>query len=476
MERDYAKIQQVLVITLILNLMAAFAKLGIGLATSTLSLIADGLDTLFDGISNIIGLVAVRISSQPPDREHPYGHRKFETLAALFIAAALFITAWELARSALGRLAAPPPVDVEWWSIGALVVGSILQAITGIWERGRARQLESEVLLADARHTLASIGVSAAVLLGLGLVWLGYAWADPLIALFVAVVIAKIGIDTVRDNVPALVDSAPLSEEKIGEIVAGVQGVKSFHRIRSRGPSDHVAIDLHVRVAPNLSMQDANAIADEVRRRLLTVPGVDDVTVHAEAQRGSESAADLYTATRLVAQELGLVIHEYWVQENEQKKLILHLHVGVDPNLTVREAHALVDRLEHELLARRPELEDIHSHIEAANTDILPTARVSTGLYQRIYGRVVEATNAIPALSNPHNIQVRQVEGKLFISLEVWVDGALSVTLAHDLSTQLQESIRTTIPNAGEVLVHLEPHVEELFSDPAPGIGGPVAT
>src|SRR5690606_9984300 len=118
-------------------------------------------------------------------------------------------------------------------------------------------------------------GVSATVLIGLGLVWLGYDWADPAVALLVAGVIAKIGVDTVRENVPALVDTAPLSEDNIGEVVAGVQGVESFHRIRSRGPLDHVAIDLHVRVAPNLSMQDANAIADEVRRRLLALPGVD---------------------------------------------------------------------------------------------------------------------------------------------------------------------------------------------------------
>lgn len=460
MERDYSQIQRVLVITFVLNILATLAKLGVGIWTGTLSLIADGLDTLFDGISNIIGLVAVRISSQPPDREHPYGHRKFETLAALFIAAALFITAWELANSAIERLLNPQPLVIQWWSVGALIVGSILQAITGIWELGKARELESEVLLADARHTLASIGVSATVLVGFGLTWLGYTWADPVVALIVAVVIAKIGVDTVRENVPALVDKAPLSEDNIGEIVANVQGVESYHRIRSRGPNDHVAIDLHVRVAPNLSMQDANAIADEVRRRLLALPGVDDVTVHAEAERGVESAADLYTATRLAAQEFGLAIHEYWVQENDQK-LSLHLHVGVDPNATVRDAHELVDRLEQELLSRRPELSAIHSHIELANTEILPTARVSSGLFHRIHGQIVEAADAMPELTNAHNIQVRQVEGKLFISLEAWVDGNLSVTLAHDLSTQLQEAIRAVVPNAGEVLVHLEPQVDE---------------
>lgn len=465
MQRDYAKIQRVLAITFVLNLVATIAKLGVGLWTGTLSLIADGLDTLFDGISNIIGLVAVRISSQPPDREHPYGHRKFETLAALFIAAALFITAWELGRSAIERLIDPQPLTFQWLNVAALIVGSIVQAIAGVWELNKARQLESEVLLADARHTLASIGVSATVMAGLVLMWFGFAWADPLVALIVALVIAKIGIDTVRENVPALVDSAPLSEDNISEVVASVQGVESYHRIRSRGPSDHVAIDLHVRVAPNLPMQDANAIADEVRRRLLELPGVDDVTVHAEAERGPESAADLYTATRLAAQEIGISIHEFWVQENEHKRLSLHLHVGVDPTLTVKAAHELVDRLEQELLARRPELKTIHSHIELANTEILPTARVSSGLYHHIQEQIVEVADAIPAISNAHNIDVRQVEGKLFISLEAWVDGNLSVPAAHDLSTTLQEAIRAVVTNAGEVLVHLEPHTEEFSEE-----------
>lgn len=456
MRRDYSQIQHVLIITFVLNLLATIAKLGVGIWTGTLSLIADGLDTLFDGISNIIGLVAVRISSQPPDKEHPYGHRKFETLAALFIAAALFITAWELANSAISRLLNPAPSSFNLVSVGALLVGGVIQAFTGIWELGKARQLESEVLLADARHTLASIGVSATVLVGLGLVWLGYGWADPAVALLVALVIAKIGVDTVRENVPALVDRAPISEENISEIVAAVTGVESYHRIRSRGPIDHVAIDLHVRVAPILSMQDANAIADEVRRRLMALPGVDDVTVHAEAERSIDSAADLYTATRLVAQDFGVAIHEYWVQESDQK-LSLHLHVGVDPTAPFKEAHDLVDRLEQELMSRRPELYAVHSHIELANTEILPTARVSSGLYQRIHEQVIEAAGATPELSDVHDIQVRQVEGKLFISLEALVDGNLSVNLAHDLSTKLQEAIRSIVPNAGEVLVHLEP-------------------
>jgi cation diffusion facilitator family transporter len=456
MSRDYSEIQRVLIITFVLNVLATVAKLGVGLATGVLSLVADGLDNLFDGVSNIIGLIAVRISSRPPDADHPYGHRKFETIAALFIAGALLLTAWELGGSAIARLLNPPPLTLNWWSLGALLFGSAVQAATGIWELRKARELQSEVLRADARHTLASIGVSATVLVGLGLVWLGYDWADPAVALLVAGVIAKIGIDTVRENIPALVDRAPISQEQIGTVVAAVQGVESFHRIRSRGPADHVAVDLHVRVAPALSMQEANAIADEVRRRLLNLPGVGDVVVHAEAARSAESSADLYAATKLAAQEFGLALHECWVQESDGV-LSLHLHLGVDPNLSLQAAHDQVDHFERELHSRRADLHAIHTHIELASSEILPTARVSSGLDQRVHDQVVAAVHAIPHLSDAHNIQVRQVEGKLFISLEAWVDGERSVTDAHELSTELQESIRAVIPNVGEVLIHLEP-------------------
>jgi cation diffusion facilitator family transporter len=461
MDRDYGAIRRVLVVTLLLNLLAAGGKLGAGVWTGTLSLIADGLDTLFDGISNIVGLLAVRVSSRPPDKEHPYGHRKFETLAALFIAAALLITAWELADAAVNRLLNGVTPQINRWSFAALILGSLLQAGTGLWELRKARQLESEVLLADARHTLASVGVSAAVLAGLGLSWLGYAWADPVVTLVVAFFIAKVGVDTVRENVPALVDRAPLAEERIGTIVAGVEGVESYHRIRSRGPADKVAIDLHIRVAPELTMQEANAIADEVRRRLLALHGVDDVTVHAEAQRDLESAADLCASAKLAAQELGIALHECWVQEVDHQ-LSLHLHVGVDPNLTLNAAHHLVDQLERSIQDRRPELVSVHSHIELANTEILPTARVTSGLQKRIADAIAQTVTAVPELSDIHNIQVRQVEGKLFISLEVLVDGNLSMTEAHELSTQLQEAIRAVVPNVGEALVHLEPRAPVL--------------
>jgi cation diffusion facilitator family transporter len=456
MHRDYRSIQRVLVGAFFLNLLAAAPKITIGASTGALSLIADGVDTLFDGLSNVIGLVGVRVSSRPPDEDHPYGHRKFETIAALSIAGALFIAAWQLGSGALRRLFEPTVIEVNRWSLAALVFGAVVQGATGWWEMSRGRSLQSEVLRADARHTIASLGVSLSVLVGLFFTWLGYERADPIAALIVAIFIAKVGVDTLRENIPTLVDQAPLSQQNIAAVVESVEGVESYHRIRSRGTTDNVAIDLHVRVDPDLSMQDANAIADEVRRRLLSMPGVDDVTVHAEADRDKDIAPDLQAAAKLAAREVGLSLHECWVQAVDGH-ISMHLHVGVDPALTLKEAHAMVDRLEKLILERQPTVESVYSHIELASPEILPSARVSRPLQQRVTKSIEEAAAGFEGLSNVHNIHVRQVEGRLFVTLEANVDGNLSVTEAHELSTQLQEAIRAYVPNAGEVLVHLEP-------------------
>jgi cation diffusion facilitator family transporter len=456
MNRNHRAIERVLLITFALNLLATVAKLGVGLWTGALSLIADGLDTLFDGLSNVVGIAAVRKGSEPPDDNHPYGHRKFETLAALFISTLLFVTAWEVATSAISRLRDPQPPLVNQWSLLALVLGGVLQGVTGLWEMRQGRRLGSEVLVADARHTMASLYVSISVLFGLGMVLLGYVWADPVVALFVAAVIAKIGVDTLRENIPALVDQAPMNPEAIAAVVGAVTGVESFHRIRSRGTPDSVAIDLHVRVDRRLSMQAANAIADEVRRRLLDMPGVKDVTVHAEAQGGPESALELQQAVALAAGEEGLALHELWAQQVEDH-ITLHVHLGVDPNISLAEAHDQVDRLESTIRSRLPQVTAVHSHIETASADVLPSSRVSRGLQERVEAVVLSAAQNIPGLTEPHDIQVRQMEGQLFITAEALVDGALSVSAAHALSTELQNAVQAAVPNVGEVLVHLEP-------------------
>lgn len=456
--RDYPAIRRTLIITMLLNFLAAAVKLGAGLATGALSLVADGFDSLFDAIANVVGLVGIAIGSRPPDENHPYGHRKFETIAALIIAFLLFLTAWELGKTAIERLRSPALITLNSWTFAALLFSILVQAGTSTYELRKGRALHSEVLVADALHTRSSILVSLGVMAGLIAVRLGYPPADSVLTLLIAIWIAKIGIDIIRENTPALVDQAAVDQELVAQVVGSVPGVESFHRIRSRGFADAGALDLHVRVAPELTMQQADAIADEVRRRLLELDSIADVTVHVEAQqRPGQETSSIQATVQHAADELGLTLHEFWVHQVDGE-LRLELHVGVDPTLTVGQAHYLVDQLERTCLQRIPELHSCQSHIELHSPEILPGAAVSQALRSRVSQVVNAAVADTPGLQDAHNLSVRQSEGRLVISFEVVADSDLPISAAHELTSRLEATLRSQIPNLAEILIHVEPY------------------
>ncbi len=458
--RDLAQIRRVLIITMLLNFLAMGIKLVAGVLTGALSVVADSLDSLFDGLSNVIGLAGLYAAAKPPDAEHPYGHRKFETFAALSISFLLFLTCLQLLESAWNRLGENSIPDVTLWTGAAMLLAILVQAGTSYYELRQGRRLQSELLIADALHTRASILVSFSVLVGLVLVRLGFPQADPLLAAFVALMIAKIGVDILRETLPVLVDQAAIDPRQIAELVGQVSGVESFHRVRSRGALGSAAVDLHVRVSPNKTVQEADAIANEVRRRLLELDKVSDVTVNVEAQRlALGERADLFADLKLAAGELGLVIHKSWAHRLEGK-LYVEVHVGVPPTLTLGEAHDLVDRLEVELHRRLPEVAEVHTHIEMANLAVQEGDRASLEEEQRVRTEIERIVAGMPGVSRAHNIQVRRHQdggAHFHVALEAEAAGEIPVSEAHQRSHELEQVIRERLPEVVEVFVHLEP-------------------
>ena len=458
--RDLNQIRRVLIITMLLNFLAMAIKLGAGIVTGSLSMIADGLDSFFDGFSNVVGLGGLYVAGKPPDAEHPYGHRKFETIAALIISFLLFLTTWQLLQTAWHRFNQEITLQVNLWTLAAMVLSMLIQAGTSLYELRAGKRLKSEVLIADALHTRASILVSISVLVGLGFVWLGYPQVDTLLAIFIALVIAKIGIDILRETLPVLVDQATVDPERIARVVSGVGGVESFHRVRSRGAGGSAAVDLHVRVSPDITVQEADAIVHEVRRQLLSLDDVNDVTVHMEAQRQAKSdAADIIAALKHAADELGLTIHESWVHRTDGR-LYIDLHVGVDPWLTLGEAHDLVDRLERQVHLRIPEVTEVHTHIEMAPRGIQEGDRAPLELEHQVTDEIRRVVAGISTLDSPHNIIVRRNRGEAegySVSLECTIAPETPVTEAHHLSTLLEGQLRNHLDGVVDVLVHLEP-------------------
>ncbi|MEA5471851.1 cation diffusion facilitator family transporter [Spirulina sp. 06S082] len=271
-----AEVRKVLLLTLGLNLAVLGLKAGVGFITGSLSLQADALHSVTDSANNILGLVASNFSSPQPDRDHPYGHQKFEALGALGIAAFLGIACFEILQNAVGGLFADlTPIKISATELGFLLIVLAINIFVAFYERSVGRRVGSPILIADAKHTMSDIWVTIAVLVGLFGVWQGellgwpqLGWLDVVLSFPVALLVFWSGWEVLKENLPWLVDRMAIAPETIYEIAINVPGVINCHEIASRGVlGRQVFIEMHLIVdAPDV--KTAHNITEEVEARL----------------------------------------------------------------------------------------------------------------------------------------------------------------------------------------------------------------
>lgn len=282
-EQRYARVSRVLTRVFLLNLAVAAAKLILGYFTGALSIVSDGFHSLADSTSNITGLVGVRAARKPPDMDHPYGHRKYETLAAAAIVAFLGVVVIEVVLAALERLQGSAAPRVTPFSFGVMLATIAVNVAVVRYESQKGRAFASEVLLADATHTKSDVLTSLAVLVSLAGVKLGYPILDPAGALVVAVFIGYAGFGIARDTFRILADRIVFAEDDLREVVMGVPGVLGCHQIRTRGSADHAFLDLHVWFGPEISLREAHRLSHDVKDRLMSrYPQIADAVIHIE--------------------------------------------------------------------------------------------------------------------------------------------------------------------------------------------------
>jgi cation diffusion facilitator family transporter len=279
-------VRRVLIVTLCLNIAVVIGKLIAGLLAGSLSVISDAIHSAVDSLNNIVGLVITKYATAEPDEGHPYGHAKFETLAAFAIAGFLFVTCYEIGASAFKRLFqidAPSP-DISAFTISVMIVTIVANLIVTAYEQREGKRLKSEFLLADAIHTRSDVLVSCSVLSGLILIRMGYYWLDPVVSLGVAAFIAWNGYQIFKATVPVLVDAAPVPSERITRIVESVPGVHSVHDLRSRAQGNEMFIEMHLHVASDVEQNNvaSHAITEEIEKRLAMEFGNVTATIHVE--------------------------------------------------------------------------------------------------------------------------------------------------------------------------------------------------
>jgi cation diffusion facilitator family transporter len=276
-------VSRVLTRVLVLNLAVALAKLILGYATGAVSIVSDGFHSLTDSASNIIGLVGLRAADKPPDADHPYGHRKFETLAAGGIFVFLLIAVLEIGRAAVKRLASPAPPEISWISFAVMISTLLVNVWVVRYEAGEGRRMNSELLLADAVHTRSDVFATVGVLVSLTAVAFGYPMLDPIGGVAIAILIARTSYEIARDTSGILSDRVVIDEDDIRTAVMSVPEVLGCHHIRTRGPLDHVFLDLHVWLPADARLADAHAISHVVKDRLIErFPQIVDAVIHIE--------------------------------------------------------------------------------------------------------------------------------------------------------------------------------------------------
>ncbi|MBI4419227.1 MAG: cation transporter [Gemmatimonadetes bacterium] len=277
------QIRRVLWGILVANLAVVAAKFAIGLATHSLAVLGDAVHSATDALNNVLALGVIRVAAREPDEDHPYGHNKFETLGALAIVVFLSISGFELVKGAVDRLlTGTQPLAVTGLQLAVLAGTLAINSVVALYETGRGRALDSDLLLADAGHTRADVLITIGVLAGVLLSRAGYPVADPIAALLVTGAIVWIATGIVRRSVPVLVDQHAVPAAAIRAAAERVSGVHSAYHIRSRGAPHLRFAEVTIAVDGGAAVKDAHRIADAVESRLREELDLHEVVVHVE--------------------------------------------------------------------------------------------------------------------------------------------------------------------------------------------------
>jgi len=230
---------------------------------------ADGFHSLTDGSSNVVGLIGIRLASKPVDEDHPYGHRKFETLTGLFISGMLFFIGGKIIIDAINKIMNPVIPSITLESLVMLLATLCINIFVSVFEYKKGKSLGSQILISDSMHTRSDIYVSIGVLVTLIGIKIGLPpIIDPIASLIVAGFIIHAACEIFKDNSDVLVDKVAVDTEKIRNIILSFEQVKDAHKIRSRGSENDLHIDMHIMTEPDMSVEESHRLIHSIEDKL----------------------------------------------------------------------------------------------------------------------------------------------------------------------------------------------------------------
>jgi cation diffusion facilitator family transporter len=427
----------------------AALKLGAGLASGSLGLLSEALNSGTDLVAALLTFFALGVAGRPADRGHPYGHGKAEHLAALAEAAVLALVSLFVAAFAVGRLAgaSDAAVDPAWWAFAVIGVVLALDLYRTVASRRGARRYGSEALRSNALHFASDFVGTIAVLAGLVSAAAGFPQGDSIAALLVAAIVLVAAARLIRRNVDVLMDRAPAdAEEAARAAIAEIEPPVQLERLRLRQAAGRTFADAVISVSPGAAVGQGHADADRVEAELERVlPGI-DVVVHVEPGGKEAALRERAHAAALSVPRVREIHNLRIVSLDGANELSLHLKLPGE--LSLDEAHEVAEEVERAICRAVPEIGSVQTHLE-------PLAEAGAG--EEVEAAELEEAVARAAGEPPRELRLLRTEQGVVAFVTLGLDPGATLADAHARASEVEERLRRARPDVADVIVHTEP-------------------
>jgi cation diffusion facilitator family transporter len=431
----------------------------VGLITGSLGILSEALHSALDLGAALLTFFSVRVADKPADKKHPYGHSKIESVSALIESALLFVTSGWIIYEAIKRLFFKEvEVEIVWYAFVVIIISIFVDISRSRALMKVAKETKSQALEADALHFSSDIWSSGAVLVGLICAYFKIPMADTVAALVVAIVVLHAGYKLSKRTFDVLIDTAPVG---IAEIVEDetrkVEGVIGISKIRVRPAGATIFIEVGIEVSRKISLERAKEIGKKVEEKIKLKIGDGDITVNTTPVVLNNET--MIENIQILAHLHNVSVHDITIHLIDNKKYI-NFDLEVEASLSLSKAHEIATKLEESIKKEFGDDVEINTHIEPLRSNILEGKKVDKTEQEKIISEIKNVANDFKNIYEIHDIDIRKINEKIFISLHAYSQGDTLLEKAHDEAGDLEYLIKQKIKNVARVVVHLEPKEE----------------
>jgi len=431
-------------------------KFVVGILTGSMGIISEAAHSALDLGAAGLTLFAVKVSDKPADEKHPYGHGKIESVSALIETGLLFLTSAWIIYEAIHRLiSGKTEIEITWYAF-AVIIASIIIDFSRSRALGKvAKETNSQALEADALHFSSDIWSSCVVLLGLLLVSLGIKGADTFAAIGVSLFVLAAGYRLGKRTIDVLMDTAP---EGISDIVKGlvgdVEGVIEVDKIRVRPLGPSMFIELEIGISRGFSIIKVNEIVKKSKEAISTKIEGADILIHTKPiQLKDETMIDII---RTISSKHVLSVHNIIVDKLDNNKFISY-DLELPGHLTVFEAHEIATHLEKEIQSEIGTEIELNTHIDSCTIEEKASSKISEEKTLQITKIINETISNVGIIKEAHNILIREIGGKLFVTLHCYANNDETIERSHQAASNMEAILMQKISGLQQVVIHVEP-------------------